>query len=204
MACNRSSSEFTHLLFYRLAYAHRNQGQAPILSSDIMKNGITLSHSSRMLHDTRFLGHHINFLVQSIDPIFFHNITHLGQKLSSTEPLVKALMAIDVPIFEGREYLYNRQSGLHTDSQDPPGAWAFLVAAGDFKQGGEIRMPQVGLTVRLLPGDAVMIRGRVVEHEILDWSGGQRISLPHFTHTSLWRYCGLEHLVDGKFPQTRA
>ena len=59
-----------------------------------------------------------------------------------------------------------------------------------------IFFPQLNLRVCLLPGDFVLIRGRVLEHMIEEWDGGQRISIPHFTHTSLWRDCGLEDLVD--------
>jgi hypothetical protein len=74
--------------------------------------------------------------------------------------------------------------------------YAGLYAAGDFKTGGHVFFPRLRLRVRLLPGDFILIRGRVLEHEIEAFDGGQRISIPHFTHTSLWRDCGLADLVD--------
>jgi len=41
--------------------------------------------------------------------------------------------------------------------------------------------------MRMQPGDIVFLKGRVVRHLIEDWTGGQRISVPHFTHTSTWK-----------------
>jgi hypothetical protein len=35
----------------------------------------------------------------------------------------------------------------------------------------------------------VALRGRVVPHEIEEWVG-QRITMPHFTHSSVWRAMG--------------
>ena len=46
--------------------------------------------------------------------------------------------------------------------------------------------PNLGLRVRMGPGDAVAIRGRVVPHGSEDWEG-QRISIPHFTYSRLWK-----------------
>jgi hypothetical protein len=42
----------------------------------------------------------------------------------------------------------------------------------------------------LEPGDIILIRGRVVPHLIEPWTDGQRIAIPHFTHSSLWRAAG--------------
>ena len=109
-------------------------------------------------------------------------------------PFSKGLNAVDPLLLEGREILFNRKSGLHNDQSDPHLAWAILLALGNFK-GGYIRVPALGLRARLEPGDAIFIRGRVLKHEIEAWSGGQRISIPHFTHTSVWRAAGMVNEV---------
>jgi hypothetical protein len=59
---------------------------------------------------------------------------------------VKALKAIDPLLLEGREILFNRQSGIHTNSNDPHLGWAILVALGDFV-GGDIYLKQLNLRV---------------------------------------------------------
>ncbi|KAF8057795.1 hypothetical protein FPV67DRAFT_1429753, partial [Lyophyllum atratum] len=88
-----------------------------------------------------------------------------------------------------------RKSGLHTDSQDPLGVYTGLLAAGSFT-GWYIHLPRLNLQVRLHPGDFAFIKGKVHQHCIKPWHGGQQVGIPHFTHTSLWRDCGLEDLVD--------
>jgi hypothetical protein len=99
------------------------------------------------------------------------------------------LCQLDPLIYEGRELLWNRSSGLHTDSQDPPLGWAILAAFGDFTD-GVIELPNLGLKIRYGPGDVVAIRGKVIPHEVPDTYKGQRISIPHFTHSTTWRAVG--------------
>jgi hypothetical protein len=148
------------------------------------------------------LSRKINETIKHVDPLFFDALSRLRQECvghrpgTGKHPSLTAWTAVDPCLFEGRELLFNRISGLHRDSQDPKLAYAGLYAAGDFKSGGHVSLPQLNLRVRLLPGDFILIRGRVLEHEIEAWEGGQRISVPHFTHTSLWRDCGLVDLVD--------
>ena len=118
-------------------------------------------------------------------------------KVSRAKHLSLAAWAsVDPLLMEGRELLFNCLSGPHRDSLDPRLAYAGLYAAGNFTSRGYLYFRQLKLRVHLLPGDFVLLWGRVLEHEIEAWEGGQCISIPHFTHTSLWRDCGLSHLVD--------
>jgi hypothetical protein len=142
------------------------------------------------------LSERINETIRLVDPVFFKAITELRQVSSEKHPSLRMWNSQDPLLFEGRELLFNRSSGKHVDSQDPKAAYAGLFAAGNFTSGGVLHIPGLNLRVRLLPGDFVLIRGRVLEHEIEPWDGGQRISIPHFTHTSLWRDCQLDSLVD--------
>ena len=142
-----------------------------------------------MIHNLRLLSHRINAILKFADPEHYSQLLVVKAKLEEMIPSYKSLCAIDPVLYEGRELLFNRLSGLHTDSQDPPLAWAILTAFGEFK-GGYIFLPNLELRIRLEPGDIVLIRGRVVPHLIEDWTGGQRISIPHFTHSSVWRTVG--------------
>jgi hypothetical protein len=138
----------------------------------------------------------VNETVRRVDPIFFQSLKELHEKATAKHPSLAAWTSVDPILFEGRELLFNRLSGPHWDSQDPKLAYAGLFAAGNFTSGGRVHFPGLNLKVRLLPGDFVLLQGRVMQHEIEGWEGGQWISIPHFTHTSLWRDCGLDHVVD--------
>ena len=43
------------------------------------------------------------------------------------------------------------------------------------------------LHILYLPGNAIIICGRILPHEVEEWGPGQRISIAHFTHSSLWK-----------------
>jgi hypothetical protein len=163
-------------------------------SSDILTTGTAFTTTCQLFEELNLLSHRINEAFRFLDPDFYSKLLEL-RKRANSEPVVRALNEIDCLLLEGREFLFNRLSGPHTDSQDPQLGWAVLFALGNFK-GGYVYFPTLGLRVRLEPGDAVLIRGRVVKHGIEAWEGGQRISVPHFTHTSLWRQFGMEDEVS--------
>jgi len=164
-------------------------------SSDIFTSGTILSKTCQLFKSLELVSHRINSILKIVDPEFHTNLTLLRTTMEQKYAVSKCMNSIDPLLLEGREILYNRMSGLHFDSQDPKLAYAVLLTAGNFK-GGYVRIPLLKLRIRLEPGDLVLLRGRVLEHEIEEWEGGQRISIPHFTHTSLWRSCKLQHLVD--------
>ena len=163
---------------------------------ETFKTGGAFARTSELYRSLELLSKRINETIERVDPDFFHALSELHRRATAKHASLAAWTSVDPLLFEGRELLFNRISGVHRDTQDPKLAYAGLFAAGNFTFGGHVFFPQLNLRVRLLPGDFVLIRGRVLEHMIEGWEGGQRISIPHFTHTSLWRDCGLEALVD--------
>jgi hypothetical protein len=136
----------------------------------------------------QILSHRMNACLEYVDPEHYAEAMALRNLIRKCRASYDTLAHSDVLVYEGREILYNRQSGLHTDSQDPELSWALLSALGEHK-GGHLFLPHLGLRVRLEPGDVIMLRGRVIPHEIEEWVG-QRITIPHFTHSSMWRAMG--------------
>lgn len=167
-------------------------------SSDTIASGKTLAASCTMFRTMEHLSTRVNEVTRIADPIFYDNLLRLREAVQKKHALAEAFNAIDSLAYEGREILFNRMSGIHNDSQDPPLAYAGLKVAGDFTSGGQLEVPELNLRLRMLPGDFSLIRGRVLKHGILPWEGGQRICVPHFTHTSLWRSVNMAHLVDFK------
>ncbi len=165
-------------------------------SPETFKTGGAFLRTSDLYQKLNLLSKKINETIRMVDPTFFKALTQLHDIATKRHASLAAWTSVDPLLLEGRELLFNRISGRHRDHQDPKLAYAGLYAAGNFTSGGRIFFPQLNLRVRLLPGDFVLLRGRVLIHEIEAWDGGQRISIPHFTHTSLWRDCGLAHLVD--------
>jgi hypothetical protein len=106
-------------------------------------------------------------------------------------PHVKAWSAIDGLLWEGRSFQFNRQTPLHPDSTDPPKCWVALVALGHFK-GGHLFIPRLNLRLWYEPGTIILLRGHILPHVVEAFFDGQRISIAHFTHESLWDALGLQ------------
>jgi hypothetical protein len=161
-----------------------------------LKTGGTFARTAELYREFDLLLKKINETISLVDPSFFSALSQLSEVSKAKHSSLAIWASIDPLLMEGRELLFNHRSGRHRDSQDPPLAYAGLYVAGNFTSGGSLYFRQLNLQVRLLPGDFVLLRGRVLEHEIESWEGGQRIGIPHFTHTSLWRDCQLDHLVE--------
>jgi hypothetical protein len=161
-----------------------------------LKTGGTFARTAELYREFDLLSKKINETISLVDPSFFSALSQLSEVSKAKHSSLAVWASIDPLLMEGRELLFNRRSGRHRDSQDPPLAYAGLYAAGNFTSGGSLYFHQLNLRVHLLPGDFVLLRSRVLEHEIESWEGGQRIGIPHFTHTSLWRDCQLDHLVE--------
>jgi hypothetical protein len=142
--------------------------------------------SCQVLRETAILSHRVNAILEFMDPDHYEEAKKVREEVEERMAGIEAIGIEDPLVYEGRELLFNRESGVHRDSQDPPLGYAILAALGD-SRGARIRFPHLGLTVRMDPGDIVAIRGRIVPHEVVGPWTGQRISVPYFTHSSLWR-----------------
>jgi hypothetical protein len=147
-----------------------------------------MNQTCEIVRFMEILAHRINACLEFADPEHYAEALALRDLIRKVAPSYDVLAQTDVLVYEGREILFNRMSGLHTDIQDPHLGWAILAALGSHK-GGHLYLPHLGLRVRLEPGDIILLRGRVVPHQVEEWTG-QRISVPHFTHSSMWRALG--------------
>lgn len=109
---------------------------------------------------------------------------------------VRSRASIDPSSFQGRSVIYNRQTPNHVDRRDPRLAWTPLFTLGSFK-GGNLRVRKLGLRMWYGPGACVFIRGAMFAHEIESFDGGQRISIAHFCHDSVWKDAGVEFITTG-------
>lgn len=144
-----------------------------------------------LLNDLRFLSIRVNSALRTIDEKQFNALTMLAQRAGERYPHVKAIAVIDPLVMEGRAIQFNRQTPKHADRLDPPNGWAFIVVLGTVTS-GTMYFPRLNHRVRYVSGDAVALRGRLLQHEVEAWDGGQRISIAHFTHAALWKEFGME------------
>lgn len=155
-------------------------------SGDTIRPSMAFSATCKLYQELTSLSRRVNEAVKIADPIFHEQLSELREQVEAHEALADAMNKMDPLLFEGRKIIFNGLSDYHQDSQDPQLGFVALYAAGDFK-GGLLYLPELKLKVRLEPGDLVLFR-HVLRHKIGEWDNGQRISIPHFTHTSLRRH----------------
>lgn len=92
----------------------------------------------------------------------------------------------------GRSYIFSRRTPLHFDHKEAPEGWAPLVIMGDCTT-GMLAIPRLGIKFSYLPGTVVFLRGRLLDHEVVEWDGeGQRICIAHFNHEAEWQFSGVQ------------
>ena len=160
---------------------------------DLVRTCDRLKGSCEALKSLRYLTHQVNEALRCLDPHFYKLLVQLREKMSKLG-FSEAIGAIDGLLLNGREILFNKESEPHFDQNDPQLGWAVLVAIGNF-EGGDFIAPQLGIRTRFQPGDMILVRGRVVKHLTTAFSG-QRISLPHFTHSNIWKAFDMLDLVS--------
>jgi len=172
----------------------RKGADTQVVSRDMLRSCKMFMQSCNLISELELLAHRINSCIKVADPEFYQHLLEFREKHKDAQVGTKALSSIDPLLFENRELLYNVRLTRHVDSQDPRRSLAAFAVFGKFT-GGYMRYASLGVRVRAQAGDMNLLRGRMVPHEIEEFEG-QRISIPHFTHSSCWKSVGMLHLVD--------
>ena len=101
--------------------------------------------------DLQESGMMINTILSHLDPVQHEALVKLRRKVHENYPAMKALDSIDGLLMEGRVIMYNRQTGYHADTSDPPTAWAALLVLGHFT-GGHLFIRALNLQLSYEPG----------------------------------------------------
>lgn len=156
------------------------------VAKEMVQTAEAHANATDLLLDLGIVSHHCNAFLLHADRSHYNDALSLRNRACSSIASQAAIATIDPLIYEGRELLFNRISGEHTDKQDPPFGWAILAAFGH-NTPVILTLSQLNLQMRFRPGDAIAIRGRIVKHKTSGWESGQRIVIPHFTHSSSWK-----------------
>ncbi|KLO12655.1 hypothetical protein SCHPADRAFT_941029 [Schizopora paradoxa] len=170
------------------SHAETQENGPPTVSSSL-DDGIEPLKS--LVDETDFLSQRINSMIFFINQIFYDGLERLREiinKCSDTQELAEE----DPILMEGRTIAFNQKTPLRFEDGDFAYGWTALVSLGTFTEGGYVKIPRLGLRVRFLPGDVLIFRGTLLEHEMEPWSGGQKICLKHFTKENLWNYANIE------------
>lgn len=163
-----------------------------IPSAALVGGSARFASSCRLLKELNWFSQGINEAFLGLDPIQHAAHVKLRETAESRYPHIAALNAIDPLLMQGRSIIANRFTDEHIDGLDPAQGWAVLGAFGPFQGGGSLRVPRLNTRTPFNSGDLIFIRGGALAHEVESWEDGQRFSIAHFTHKSVWRELGVE------------
>jgi hypothetical protein len=156
-----------------------------VASGDYLKSGARFSAAMAVKNAFSATSHRINSILKYLDPVQHEALSQLRSAVHLKYPFAKALDSIDPLLMEGRALMWNRQTVNHADRTDPIRAWVALMVLGKFKK-GFLFISRLNLRLEYEPGAIIFLRGHILPHEVEAWEGGQRVSIVHFTHQSLW------------------
>ncbi|KAJ7821431.1 hypothetical protein B0H14DRAFT_3471493 [Mycena olivaceomarginata] len=158
----------------------------PVGSRDMFNTSSAFNATRALIPQLRFLSHRTNCLIDAIDPKGLAQLIELNKTANLILPAWRTLSTGDPLLMEGREFMFNRQTPLHPDLSDEPGFWAALTVVGTFR-GGPLYIPCLNLRMLYTHGTMILVRGRLLPHEVEAFSDGQRVTIAHFTHRTLGR-----------------
>ncbi|KAJ7499113.1 hypothetical protein FB451DRAFT_1161681 [Mycena latifolia] len=173
--------------WHAIGHEHDN----PTVSSHMLKSGRAFSASLDLINQLHLVSHRVNAMLQYGDEPYWECSKELRAKAESMFKFLKVIGSDDPLVMEGRELMYNRQTPLHPDKSDHKRGWAVLVVVGPFT-GGALHILCLNLRMRYTDGTMIMVRSKILPHEVEAFSDGQHVCIAHFTHRSLWKVCGLE------------
>ncbi|KAJ7823111.1 hypothetical protein B0H13DRAFT_1919781 [Mycena leptocephala] len=156
-------------------HAIGHEHEAPTVAKHMLNTGKAFSASLNLIHQLRLVSIRVNAMLKYADPVHFVECQQLRKEAETRHYFLQVIGADNPLQMEGRELMYNRQTPLHPDKSDHKNGWAVLVIVGPFKD-----------------GTMIMVRGKILPHEVEAFSDGQRITIAHFTHRSMWAECGME------------
>ncbi|KAJ7605255.1 hypothetical protein DFH06DRAFT_1348819 [Mycena polygramma] len=140
-------------IWHPVGHPHAN----PTIARDMIKSGRTFAASLSLIEQMRFISARVNAMLQAVDPVNFAQLQSLRTEAERINYFLQILNKADPLVMEGREIMWNRQTGLHKDGSDPARSWAVLVVFGPFT-GGALSIPCLGLRMRYTDGTMIMAR----------------------------------------------
>lgn len=94
-------------------------------------------------------------------------------------------------VVSGISVISNRASLCHTDINGLKEWYDFLLTAGTYNE-CVFRLPDLELELEYLPRTMVALNGRVFRHEVVGWSGGERVCYAHWVRPTVLKALSID------------
>ena len=82
-------------------------------------------------------------------------------------------------VFNGITVITNRNTPSHRDGKGH-GPWFDLLYSGGYHTRAKFSIPELRANFTYQPGTVIALCGRVFRHEVMEWSGKDRLCLAHY------------------------
>ncbi|KAG9077700.1 hypothetical protein FS749_010375, partial [Ceratobasidium sp. UAMH 11750] len=133
----------------------------------------------------------VNYAIYCLHRPSFWAYLQMSNAIRSRIPAAAAVATHDPAFSTGKSVIYSRNTPRHFDNKEAPEGWSPLVVMGTCKT-GMLSIPRLGIKFPYLPGHLVLLRGRLLDHEVIEWDGeDSRICVAHFTHVDKWKFADI-------------
>ncbi|KAG9102803.1 hypothetical protein FRC07_010148 [Ceratobasidium sp. 392] len=139
-------------------------------TSSVTKGTLAFQAIQEYLNRARELSTLVNYALFRLDPGSYRAHVVMNAVLRRKLACARALATNNPVQLTGCAYIYSRSTPLHFDEKESPEGWAILVVMGDCET-GMLSIPRLKIKIRYLPGHLVLLRGRLLDHEVIDWDG---------------------------------
>jgi hypothetical protein len=94
-------------------------------------------------------------------------------------------------VFGAIQVIVNRQTPCHRDQGGFPTSYDLLLSIGTHTE-ARMTLREIGATFKYTPGSVMFLSGKVLLHECMSWSGGERICVTHFVKDSVHERCAIQ------------
>ncbi|KAG8792518.1 hypothetical protein FRC12_005888 [Ceratobasidium sp. 428] len=163
-----------------------NGGNTGVTKSATTFNSIQGHHQKSRKYNTL-----VNMAIYRLHEPGFWAYLRMSTTIRKRLPAAAAIATHDPAFSTGKSVIYSRNTPLHFDNKEAPEGWSPLIVMGTCKT-GMLSIPRLGIKFPYLPGHLVLLRGRLLDHEVIEWDGKDiRICIAHFTHVDEWSFAGI-------------
>ena len=94
-------------------------------------------------------------------------------------------------IFTGIAVIANRMTPSHRDRSGRSQWYDLLLSCGTDEE-SRLVLSDIDADIRYCPGDACFISGAVLQHEVMDWKGGNRLAYAHYHRAAIAERMGVQ------------
>ena len=81
-------------------------------------------------------------------------------------------------VYSGIDIIVNRLTPPHRDAGSAASSYDLLISLGEGH--ADLHLTDLGAQLKYWPGTLVFLTGRVLEHAVPEWKGGERVAVAHY------------------------